>query len=78
MRYCAKKESFHDYAESRYCQLRGNEGSHDGGGALFSLGSTSAIANIIAGYMMTYLGAFKVGDRVRIGDAIGTVIQTRL
>jgi len=47
-------------------------------GVLFSLGSSSAIANIIAGYMMTYRRAFKVGDRVKIGDAIGDVIQTRL
>jgi small-conductance mechanosensitive channel len=47
-------------------------------GILFSLGSSSAIANIIAGYMMTYRRAFKVGDRVKIGDAIGDVIQTRL
>jgi len=47
-------------------------------GILFSLGSSSAIANIIAGYMMTYRRAFKVGDRVKIGDALGDVIQTRL
>ena len=47
-------------------------------GIVFSLGSSSAIANIIAGYMMTYRRAFKVGDRVKIGDAIGDVIQTRL
>ena len=47
-------------------------------GIVFSLGSSSAIANIIAGYMMTYRRAFKIGDRVKIGDAIGDVIQTRL
>jgi small-conductance mechanosensitive channel len=47
-------------------------------GIVFSLGSSSAIANIIAGYMMTYRRAFKVGDRVRIGDAVGDVIETRL
>ena len=47
-------------------------------GVLFSLGSSSAIANIIAGYMMTYRRAFKVGDRVKIGEAMGDVIQTRL
>jgi small-conductance mechanosensitive channel len=47
-------------------------------GILFSLGSSSAIANIVAGYMMTYRRAFKVGDRVRIGDAVGDVIVTRL
>jgi small-conductance mechanosensitive channel len=47
-------------------------------GVLFSLGSSSAISNIIAGYMMTYRRAFKVGDRVKIGDAVGDVIETRL
>ena len=47
-------------------------------GIVFSLGSSSAISNIIAGYMMTYRRAFKVGDRVKIGDAMGDVIQMRL
>jgi len=47
-------------------------------GIIFSLGSSSAISNIIAGYMMTYRRAFKVGDRVKIGDAMGDVIETRL
>ena len=47
-------------------------------GVVFSLGSSSAISNIIAGYMMTYRRAFKVGDRVRIGEAFGDVIEMRL
>jgi small-conductance mechanosensitive channel len=47
-------------------------------GIVFSLGSSSAISNIIAGYMMTYRRAFKVGDRVKIGEAIGDVVQMRL
>jgi small-conductance mechanosensitive channel len=47
-------------------------------GIVFSLGSSTAISNIIAGYMMTYRRAFKVGDRVKIGDTIGDVIETRL
>ena len=47
-------------------------------GIVLSLGSTSAIANIIAGYMMTYRRAFKVGDRIRIGNTIGEVIETRI
>jgi len=47
-------------------------------GILFSLGSSSAIANIIAGYMMTYRRAFKVNDRVRIGNVIGDVIEMRV
>ena len=47
-------------------------------GVIFSLGSSSAISNIIAGYMLTYRRALKVGDRVKIGDAFGDVIETRL
>ena len=42
-------------------------------GVVFSLGSTSAISRIIAGYLMTYRRAFRVGDRARIGDVIGAV-----
>ncbi len=47
-------------------------------GVLFSLGSTSAISNIVAGYMMTYRRAFKVGDRIKIEDITGDVTQVRL
>jgi small-conductance mechanosensitive channel len=47
-------------------------------GVMFSLGSSSAISNMIAGYMMIYRRAFKVGDRVKIGDAFGEVLETRL
>jgi small-conductance mechanosensitive channel len=47
-------------------------------GIVFSLGSSSAISNIIAGYMMTYRRAFKVGDRVKVGQAFGEVVEMRL
>ena len=47
-------------------------------GVLFSLGSSSAISNIIAGYMLRYRRALKVGERVKIGDAFGDVIDTGL
>ena len=47
-------------------------------GVVFSLGSSTAIANIVAGYLMTYRRAFKVGDRVKIGTSVGDVIETRL
>lgn len=46
-------------------------------GVIFSLGSSSAISNIIAGYMLTYRRAFKVGDWVKIGDNMGNVLQIR-
>ena len=44
-------------------------------GLLVSLGSSGAIANIVAGLSLTYMRAFKVGDRVRISDAEGDVID---
>jgi small-conductance mechanosensitive channel len=47
-------------------------------GLVFSLGSSTAISNIIAGYMLIYRRAFKVGDRIKVGDSIGDVIDTRL
>jgi small-conductance mechanosensitive channel len=47
-------------------------------GLVFSLGSSTAIANVVAGYMMTYRRAFKVGDRVKVGGTVGEVIETRL
>jgi small-conductance mechanosensitive channel len=47
-------------------------------GVIFSLGSTSLIGNIIAGYSMTYRRVFKQGDRVKIGDHFGIVADTKL
>jgi small-conductance mechanosensitive channel len=47
-------------------------------GVLFSLGSTSIISNVIAGYTMTYRRAFRVGDRVKIGNTVGDVLETRI
>ncbi len=44
-------------------------------GILLSLGSSSAISNIIAGLVMTYMRSFKIGDRVKIGDTTGDVIE---
>lgn len=47
-------------------------------GVLLSLGSSSFIANTIAGLTMTYRGAFKVGDVVRIGDVVGRIEDIKL
>jgi small-conductance mechanosensitive channel len=47
-------------------------------GVLFSLGSSSVLSNIIAGYTMTYRRAFRVGDRIRVNDAVGDVTATRV
>ena len=47
-------------------------------GVLFSLGSTSFVANILAGYSITYRRVFRVGDRVKIADFTGDVVEMRL
>jgi small-conductance mechanosensitive channel len=44
-------------------------------GLIVSIGSASAIANVIGGLVITYMRAFKVGDRVRIGDTEGDVVS---
>jgi small-conductance mechanosensitive channel len=45
---------------------------------IFSLGSSSFISGMIAGLTMTYRGAFKEGDLVKIGDTIGVVTEIKL
>lgn len=47
-------------------------------GLLVSLGSSSAIANIVAGIILTYTRAFLVGDRVKITDTTGDVVEKTL
>lgn len=44
-------------------------------GILISLGSSSAITNIVAGLVITYMRPFKIGDRVKIGEVTGDVIE---
>ena len=47
-------------------------------GFLISLGSTAVVANIVAGVVLTYMGAFELGDRVRIADTVGDVVEKTL
>jgi small-conductance mechanosensitive channel len=47
-------------------------------GVLFSLGSTSAVANIVAGVVLTYMRPFTIGDRVKIADTVGDVTEKTL
>ena len=47
-------------------------------GILFSLASSSALSNMIAGIVLTYTGAFRLGDRVKVGDSFGDIIETTL
>jgi len=47
-------------------------------GLIVSIGSSSIIANIIAGYSLTYRRLFRIGDRVKINDTIGDVMEMRV
>lgn len=47
-------------------------------GILLSLASASAISNIVSGTVLTYMNAFKLGDRVKIADTLGDVIEKTL
>lgn len=47
-------------------------------GLLVSLGSSSAISNIFAGIILTYTRSFLVGDRVKIADTIGDIVDKTL
>jgi small-conductance mechanosensitive channel len=44
-------------------------------GVVFSLGSTSVIGNLVAGMVITYMRSFFIGDVIRIGDHLGTVVE---
>ncbi|EPF19687.1 mechanosensitive ion channel family protein [Microcystis aeruginosa] len=44
-------------------------------GLLLSLGSTSAIANVIGGIILIYTRAFRIGDHIQVGDVIGDLIE---
>lgn len=47
-------------------------------GVLFTFGSAGALGNIVSGVVMTYTRAFKLGDRVKIGEVTGDIIEKTL
>jgi small-conductance mechanosensitive channel len=47
-------------------------------GVLLPLGSSSAVANAVAGTILTYTRAFRPGDFVQIGEHTGTVVDRTL
>jgi small-conductance mechanosensitive channel len=47
-------------------------------GALFTLGSSSAVANALAGIIMIYTRAFRIGDIVQIDEIKGEVVEKSL
>ena len=44
-------------------------------GLIVSLGSSTVIGNIIAGLVITYMRPFKLGDRIKLDDTTGNVIE---
>jgi small-conductance mechanosensitive channel len=47
-------------------------------GAVLSLGSTGVIGNLLAGYVLIFQRPFAIGDRVRIGEVLGDVVESSL
>lgn len=47
-------------------------------GVLFTFGSAGALGNIVAGLLLTYMRPFTVGDRIKIGEVLGDVIEKNL
>jgi small-conductance mechanosensitive channel len=47
-------------------------------GIIFSLGSSSAIGNLVAGLVVTYMRPFKIGDRIKINEVTGFVVEKTL
>ncbi len=44
-------------------------------GVVFSLSSSSIIGNMVAGLVITYMRPFQLGDRIKIGDVVGNVVE---
>ena len=44
-------------------------------GILFSIGSSTAIANVVAGTVLTYTRSFQLGDRIKVGETVGDVVE---
>ena len=47
-------------------------------GVLVSLGSSSLMSQIMAGAALIYTRAFRVGDRIKVGDVVGDVLEKGL
>lgn len=47
-------------------------------GILVSFGSTGVVSNVMAGAVLTYTNAFKFGDRIKIGETVGDIVEKNL
>ena len=44
-------------------------------GIIISLGSSTLIANLMAGLVITFMRPFRVGDRIKLNDTVGDIIE---
>jgi small-conductance mechanosensitive channel len=44
-------------------------------GLMVSFGSSSTVGNLIAGIVLTYMRPFQIGERVKVGDTVGDVVE---
>jgi small-conductance mechanosensitive channel len=44
-------------------------------GVLFTFGSAGALGNLVSGLVLTYMRAYKIGDRIQIGQITGDVVE---
>ncbi|MCH5318317.1 MAG: mechanosensitive ion channel [Paramuribaculum sp.] len=44
-------------------------------GLIISLGSSTVIGNIIAGWVITYMRPFRKGDRIKLDETVGDIIE---
>jgi small-conductance mechanosensitive channel len=47
-------------------------------GVMVSLGSNSVVSNVLAGLFVIYRRSMNIGDRIRVGEHVGDVIQIKL
>lgn len=44
-------------------------------GLLLTFGSSGAVSNVVGGVVMIYMRPFQIGDRVKIADTVGDVVE---
>jgi small-conductance mechanosensitive channel len=47
-------------------------------GVVLSFGSSSSVGNVLAGLVLTYMRAFRIGDRVKIAETVGDILDKSL
>lgn len=47
-------------------------------GFLFTFGSAGSLSNLISGIILTYMRLYKIGDRIKIGNTVGDVVEKNI